>query len=68
MKKTLVTIVGSVLVILSAAQFAAATEHHHGKPFHRAATEFRNSNAYVAPSTEPGWYRYSGGYSDMAGR
>jgi hypothetical protein len=68
MKKTILTIAGSALMALSAVQFAAAAEHHH-KAHHR--TEFRDSNAYVAPAyspaAEPEWYRYSGGYSDMAG-
>jgi hypothetical protein len=67
MKKTILTIAGSALIALSAVQFAAAAEHRHGKMHHRAAAEFRNSNAYVAPAAEPEGYRYSGGYSDMAG-
>jgi hypothetical protein len=71
MKKTILTIAGSALIALSTVQLAAAAEHHHGKIHHRAATEFRDSNAYVEPAyrpaAEPEWYRYSGGYSDMAG-
>jgi len=69
MKKTILTIAGSALIALSTVQFAAAAEHHHGKAHHRA--EFRDSNAYAqpvyGPATEPEGYRYSGGYSDMAG-
>jgi hypothetical protein len=68
MKKTILTIAGSALIILSVVPFAAATEHHRGKAHHRA--EFRDSNAYVAPVYEaaPEVYRYSGGYSAPAGR
>jgi hypothetical protein len=69
MKKTILTVAGSALIALSAVQFAAAAEHHHGRAHHRA--EFRDSNAYAEPAyrpaAEPEWSRYSGGYSDMAG-
>jgi len=68
MKKIIVTFVGSALIALSAVQFAVAAEHHRTKARHQSASEFRNSNAYAAPVQQPESYRYSGGYSDMAGR
>jgi hypothetical protein len=71
MKKTILTIAGSALIALSTVQLAAAAEPHHGKIHHRAATEFRDSNAFVAPLYEAApadAYRYSGGYSAPAGR
>jgi hypothetical protein len=72
MKKTVLTIAGSALMVLSAVQFAGATEPHHGKIHHRATTEFRDSNAYAQPlygaAAESEASRYSGGYSAPAGR
>ncbi|MGO8910965.1 MAG: hypothetical protein ACLQDM_16825 [Bradyrhizobium sp.] len=68
MKKTILTIAGSVLIALSAVQFAAASEHHQGRVHHHASV--RDSNAYAAPvydAAQPEWYRYSGGYSAPAG-
>ncbi len=72
MKKTIFMIAASALFALSAVQVATASEHHHGKTHHRttANTEFRDSHAYAAPAYEavqPEWYRYSRGYSDLAG-
>jgi hypothetical protein len=71
MKKTILTIAASALFALSAVQLAAASEHYRGKTHHRTAnTEFRDSHAYALPTYEaaqPEWYRYSGGYSDLAG-
>jgi hypothetical protein len=67
MKKTVLTIAGSALIVFSAVQMAAASEQHH-RVHHRAYSEFRDTNAYVAPAPAPEAYRYSGGYSDMAGR
>jgi hypothetical protein len=68
MKKTVLTIAGSAMIVLSAVQMAAATEQHH-RVHHRAYSEFRDTNAYAAPAyTAPEAYRYSGGFSDMAGR
>jgi opacity protein-like surface antigen len=71
MKKSILTFAGSALIALSMVQFAAATEPHEGRTHHRAAAQFRNSNAYVAPvaaPTEWSGYAYSGGYSAPAGR
>lgn len=77
MKKAILAIAGSALIVVSGVQFAAAAEHHHGRIHHRSASELRNSNAYAAPpvgygygygsEAEPEWSRYGGGYSDMAG-
>ena len=77
MKKSILAIAGSASIVFSGVQLAAAAEHHHGKIHHRTALELRDSNAYAPPpvgygygygsEAEPEWYRYSGGYSDMAG-
>ncbi|HET7889497.1 MAG TPA: hypothetical protein VFL62_24975, partial [Bradyrhizobium sp.] len=69
MKKTILTIVGSALIIFSAVQLASANEQNHRTVRHRTSAEFRNSNAFVAPAYEaaPESYRYSGGYSAPAG-
>jgi hypothetical protein len=73
MRRTILRIAGSALIVVSAVQLAAASEHHQGRMHYRAAasTQFRDSNAdaaraYVA--VQPEWYRYSGGYSAPAGR
>ena len=65
MKKTILTIAGSALIILSTVQFAAASEHQ-GRA-HQRSTQFRQSNAYAAPATvavQPEWpgYGYGDGY------
>jgi len=67
MKKTILTIVGSALVIFSAVQLASAEPRQ--RVHHRANSEFRNSNAFVAPAYEsaPEAYRYTGGLSAPAG-
>jgi hypothetical protein len=66
---------GSALMVLAAVQIAAASEHR-GKTHHRsaAAVQYRQSNAYAAPTyvaVQPEWqgygYGYSGGYSAPAG-
>ncbi len=73
MKKTILTIAGSALIVLSTVQFAAASEYrskvHHRGP--AAAAHFRDSNAYAERgyvAAQPEWYRYSGGISAPAGR
>jgi hypothetical protein len=69
MKNAFFAIAGSALIALSTVQFASATEQHNRA--HHRATEFRNSNAFVAPAYEAApadAYRYSGGYSAPAGR
>ena len=52
MRKTILTVVSASVIALTAQTAAAASEHHrtrmHG---HAVATQqFRNSNAYAAPS------------------
>jgi hypothetical protein len=64
MKNTFFAIAGSALVALSTVQFAAATEQHHRA--HHRVSEFRDSNAFVAPADEA--TRYSYGWSAPAGR
>ncbi len=69
MKKSILTIAGSALIVLSAVQFAAASEPHQGRVHHRTAV--RDSNAYLAPANDAApsdAYRYGGGYSAPAGR
>jgi hypothetical protein len=65
MKKTILTILGSALIAASMGHAASATEHRAIHKAHRApvAANFRNSNAYVAPSVsvQPDWSRYDYG-------
>ncbi len=66
MKNATLMIAGAALVVLSTVQFASAAEPHQ-RARHRA-TEFRDSNAFVAPSYGDA-SRYSGGaLSAPAGR
>ncbi len=72
MRKTILTILGSALIVATSMQFAAAAQHHHGKTNRAVATQqqSRSSDAYAAwpaPAAQPDWYRYSGGYSAPAG-
>jgi hypothetical protein len=61
MQKTILTIAGSALIVLSTLQFAAASEHQ--ARHHRSATaQFRQSNGYVAPAPELPGYGYGDGY------
>jgi hypothetical protein len=74
MRKTILTIFGSALILASAAQAASATEHHRHHRVARAPAQFsepvRNANAYVAPPvTQNDLSRYeNGAYSAPAGR
>jgi opacity protein-like surface antigen len=74
MRKTILTILGSALIVATSVQFAAAAQRHHGKADRAAATQqqSRGADAYAAwpaPAAQPDWsYRYSGGYSAPAGR
>jgi hypothetical protein len=77
MKRTILAIAGSALIVSSGIQLAGAAEHHQRRTHQRTYPDFRDSNAYARPpvgygygygsEAEPEWYRYSGGYSDMAG-
>jgi hypothetical protein len=74
MRKTILTILGSALLVASTGQIAAAAEHHKARKVYREpaplAEPFRNSNAYwPAPYAEPDWSRYeNGAMSAPAGR
>lgn len=72
MKKTILTILGSALIAAATVQFARAGERQHFRKADRltapASEQFRNSNAaWPSEQVQPGWYRYSGGYSAPAG-
>ncbi|WP_213774282.1 hypothetical protein [Bradyrhizobium sp. dw_78] len=64
MRKTILTILGTVLITASAVQMAAATERHHvRKPVSTAAQanqSFRDSNAaiWTRPQAESDGARY----------
>jgi hypothetical protein len=72
MRKTILTLLGSALLVASVAQAASATERHHGRKVVRAPApvtdQFRDSNA-SASVVEPGWSSgyYSHGFSAPAG-
>ena len=73
MRKTILTVLGSALIVATSTQFAAATQRHHGKADRAVSSQqqSRNADAYAAwpaPPQQPDWYRYSGGYSAPAGR
>jgi hypothetical protein len=72
MKKTILTILGSALIVASAAQAASATEHHR---LHRGAhssaqvsAPIRNASDYVPAQTQNDVSRYQNGWSAPAGR
>jgi hypothetical protein len=72
MRKTILTILGSVLIVATSVQFAAAAQRHHGNADRAVVTQqaMRNADAYAAwpaPAAQSDWYRYSGGYSAPAG-
>jgi hypothetical protein len=65
MRKTILIIIGSALLVASTAQIAAA-EHHKAHKVYRTqapVTEtIRDSNAYYGwPSAQPDWSRYEYG-------
>jgi hypothetical protein len=73
MQKTVLTILGSALIVASAAQAASATEHHRLHRVARAPAQIsepvRNANASVPALTQDDWSRYqNGAYSAPAGR
>jgi hypothetical protein len=68
MRKKILTILGSALLVASTVQIAVAAEHHKARKLYRApapATEqFRNSNAYYGwPGyrSASDWSRYQNG-------
>jgi hypothetical protein len=72
MRKTILTLLGSALIVATSVQFAAAAPRHHGKADRAATTQqqTRNADAYAAwpsPAAQSDAYRYSGGFSAPAG-
>jgi hypothetical protein len=73
MRKTILAILGSALIVATSVQFAAAAQRHHGKAMTRAVIsqqQPRHSDAYAAwppPHVQPDLARYSGGWSAPAG-
>jgi hypothetical protein len=66
MRKTILTILGSALLVASTVQIAAAAEHHRARKVERApapvSEPFRDSNAYApSPWAQQGWSRYEYG-------
>ena len=69
MRKTILTVVGSALIVAASVQFADAAQRHHGKVDRAVSQEQLNRNAYAAwPAPQSDWSRYSGGFSAPAGR
>jgi hypothetical protein len=75
MRKTILTILGSALLVASTVQIAAAAEHHKARKVFRdpapVSETFRNSNAYYGWSApaQSDWSRYeNGAMSAPAGR
>ena len=73
MRKTILTVIGSALIVATSVQFAAAAQRHHGKTTRAATTQQQSRNAdafaaWPAPATQNDAYRYSGGISAPAGR
>jgi hypothetical protein len=72
MRKTILAILGTILLATTTAQFATAAERHQSHRTDRlikpANDQFRNTNAaWPARQAQPAWSRYSGGYSAPAG-
>ena len=66
MRKAILTVVSASVIATLTAQAAAASEHHHTRTKGQAVAikQFRNSNAYAAPSdiaVQPGWSSYDEG-------
>jgi hypothetical protein len=79
MRKTILTLLGSVLLVASVAQAASATQLHRDRrvasnPAPLTQQQFRDSSASVWTPVEPSWSGwspsgyYSHGYSAPAGR
>jgi opacity protein-like surface antigen len=72
---TILTVLGSALIVSASVQFADAAQRHHGKADRATVPQqqiqTRNADAYAAwpaPAAQPDWAsRYSGGYSAPAG-
>ena len=74
MRRTILTVLGSALIVAASVQFATAAQRHHGKSDRTGTSQqqTRNADAYAAwpaPAVQSDWAaRYSGGYSAPAGR
>ena len=71
MRKTILTLLGSALLVTATVQFADAAQQR--RKVHRAPAvtteQLRNSNAaWPQQPVQSDWSRYSGGYSAPAGR
>ncbi len=72
MRKTVLTILGSAVIVATSVQFAAAAQRHHHAKADRAVIsqrQPRNVDAYAAwpAPAQSDAYRYSGGWSAPAG-
>jgi hypothetical protein len=70
MRKTILTLLGSALLVTATVQLADAAQK--ARKVHRAPAatteQLRNSNAeWPRPAADSYWSRYSGGYSAPAG-
>jgi hypothetical protein len=71
MRKTILTLLGTALLVTATAQIADAAQQQRKAHRAPAATseQFRNSNAaWPQQQVQSDWSRYSGGYSAPAGR
>ena len=71
MRKTILTLLGTALLVTATAQMADAAQQQRKTQRAPAATseQFRNSNAaWPRQQVQSDWSRYSGGYSAPAGR
>ena len=72
MRKTVLTLLGTALLVTATAQMADAAQQQRKVQRAPAATseQFRDSNASWPQQQAPSgyWSRYSGGYSAPAGR
>lgn len=50
MQKTFLKVLGATLIAATTVQMVGAAEHHSRKAHTTAIQQFRNSNAYAAPS------------------
>jgi hypothetical protein len=74
MRETILTILGSALIVATSVPLAEAAQRHQGKANRAVISQQqqRSHDAYAAwpapVAAQPDWYRYSGGYSAPAGR
>jgi hypothetical protein len=72
MRKTILTLLGTALLVTATAHIADAAQQQrkaHRAPATATSEQFRNSNAaWPQQQVQSNWSRYSGGYSAPAGR